>query len=167
MFDWIKSMVTPPQPAGPPQALRTFGSADAIINQDTVTLEDDVLVVEVAEESSVRLYEVHEPEVDNCILTYRAELKTEAASGRVFLTMWCRFPGRGEFYSKGLHHALKGTNDWASYETPFFLKARQTPDLIKLNLTSEGKSKVWLRNIELLYTPFEPRESSEDPEDEC
>ena len=165
MLDWIKSMVAPPQPAGPAQPLRVFGPADAIINQDAVTLEDDSLVVEVAEESSVRLFEVHEPEVDNCILTYRAELKTEDASGRVFLAMWCRFPGRGEFFSKGLDNAVKGTNDWASYETPFFLKSGQTPDLIKLNLTSEGQSKVWLRNIELLYTPLETRASSEAPKD--
>lgn len=162
MFDWIKSMVIPPEPAGPPKPLREFVPADAIINQDSVTLQDDILAVEVAEESSVRLYEVHEPEVDNCLLTYRAELKTEDAAGRVFLTMWCRFLGRGEFYSKGFHHAVKGTNDWASYETLYFLKPGQTPDLIKLNLESEGQSKVWLRNMELLYAPLEPRGDSED-----
>ena len=166
MFDWIKSMVNPPQPAGPPQPLRSFGAGDAIINQDAVTPEDDVLVVEVAEESSIRLFEVQKPEVDNCILTYRSELKTEDAGGRVFLEMWCRFPSRGEFFSKGFDQAVKGTNDWASYETPFFLKSGQTPDLIKLNLALEGRAKVWLRNIELLYTPLESRDASEEAEDE-
>ena len=166
MFDWLKSMVTPPQPAGPPQSLRSFGSADAIINQDAVTVEDDVLIVEVGGESSIRLFEVHEPNVDNCILTYRAELQTEDAKGRVFLEMWCRFAGRGEFFSKGFDHAVKGTNDWASYETPFFLKSGQTPDLIKLNLALEGDAKVRLRNIELLYTPLEDRDSSEDSGDD-
>lgn len=165
MFEWIKSMVNPPQPAGPPQPLRSFGADDAIINQDAVTREDDVLIVEVAAESSIRLFEVQKPKVDYCILTYRSELKTEEASGRVFLEMWCRFPGRGEFFSKGFDHAVKGTNDWASYETPFYLKSGQTPDLIKLNLALEGRGKVWLRDIELLYTPFEIRDVSEDPED--
>ena len=125
-------------------------------------VEDDVLIVEVHEESSIRLFEVNEPEVDNCILTYRAELQTEDAKGRVFLEMWCRFGGRGEFFSKGFDHAVKGTNDWASYETPFYLKTGQTPDLIKLNLALEGEAKVRLRNIELFYTPLETRDSSEE-----
>ena len=37
--------------------------------------------------------------------------------------MWCRLPGRGEFFSKGLHNKVQGTTDWASYEIPFFLAA--------------------------------------------
>lgn len=162
MFDWIKSMVNPPQPAGPPQPLRSFDSGDAIINQDSVSLEADVLAVEVAAEDSIRLFEVHEPKVDNCVLTYRSELKTEEASGRVFLEMWCRFPGRGEFFSKGFDQAVKGTNDWSYHEIPFYLKTEQTPDLIKLNLATEGKAKVWMRNIELLYTPLESRDAGKD-----
>ena len=160
-------MVSPPEPSGPPRPLRNLKSADAIINQESVTLIDDFLVVEMAQEGSVRLYEMHEPEVDNCILTYRAELKTEDALGRVFLTMWCRFPGRGEFHSKGIHHALKGVKDWASYETPYFLKPGQTPDLIKLNLESEGRCKVWFRNPELLFTPLKQTNDPEHSVDEA
>ena len=159
-------MVTPPQAVGPPQPLRNFESSDAIINQDAVTLEEDVLAIVVDAERSVRLFEVHEPEVDNCILTYRADLKTEDAQGRVFLVMWCRFPGRGEFFSKGLDQSVKGTNDWASYEIPFYLKSGQVPDLIKLNLACEGRAKIWVRNIELLHTPLGSPDSSEDVEDE-
>jgi len=39
--------------------------------------------------------------------------------------MWCSFATRGEFFSKGFHDAVTGTNDWASYEIPFFLKRVQ------------------------------------------
>ncbi|WPL12253.1 hypothetical protein Thiosp_02015 [Thiorhodovibrio litoralis] len=49
---------------------------------------------------------------------------------------------------------MKGTNDWASYEVPFYLKSGQTPDLVKLNLTVEGSGKIWLKNVELSYTPI-------------
>ena len=80
--------------------------------------------------------------------------------------MWCRFSGRGEFYSKGFHHAVKGDNDWASYETSYFLKPGQPPDLIKLNLDSEGQSKVWLRKPELLSTRLAQRDDTEDAVDE-
>ena len=101
---------------------------------------------------TVRLFEVELTDIDNCMLTYRARLKSEDVLGRAFLEMWCRIPGRGEFFSKGFHNALKGTNDWASYEVPFYLKRGQQPDLVKLNLTVEGRAKVWLKDIELWHT---------------
>ena len=63
-------------------------------------------------------------------------------------------PGHGEFFSKGLDQAAKGTTDWASYEIPFYLKKGQRPDLIKLNLVVEGRGKVWLRDVQLLKTPL-------------
>jgi hypothetical protein len=66
--------------------------------------------------------------------------------------MWCRLPGRGEFFSKGFNHALKGSTDWASCETPFFLRKEQRPDLVKLNLVAEGPATVWIRDVELLKT---------------
>jgi hypothetical protein len=68
--------------------------------------------------------------------------------------MWCRFPGRGEFFSKGLHHAVKGTTDWVSCETPFRLKKGQRPDLLKLNLVVEGRGKVGIKDVQLLRTPL-------------
>ena len=162
MFDWIKSMVHPAQPRGLVQTLRAFGPNDETINQDSVKFIDDAFVVETDGEASIRLFDIHELAVDNCMLTYRAALKTEAAAGRIYLEMWCRFTGRGEFFSRGDDQAVKGDNDWATYEVRFFLKAGQIPDLVKLNLVLEGKGKVRIRNIELTCTPFESRESVED-----
>ena len=49
---------------------------------------------------------------------------------------------------------MSGTVDWARYETPFYLKRDQRPDLIKLNVVVEGQGTVWLRNVELLKTPL-------------
>jgi len=92
--------------------------------------------------------------VEQCILTYRAELKAEDLQGRAFLEMWCRLPGRGEFFSKGYKQAVSGTVEWARYEIPFYLKEGQKPDLIKLNFVVEGQGRVWLRNLELLKTPL-------------
>jgi hypothetical protein len=88
------------------------------------------------------------------MLTYRAEMKTEDLKGRAFLEMWCGLPGRGEFFSKGFQQAVSGTIGWSRYETPFYLKKGQKPDLIKLNLVIEGTGKVWLRHVELLQTPL-------------
>jgi len=71
--------------------------------------------------------------------------------------MWCRMPGGGEYFSKGLANPVKGTTDWASYETPFFLKKGERPDLIKLNVVIEGKGTLWVKDVELLQGPL-PRE---------
>jgi hypothetical protein len=68
--------------------------------------------------------------------------------------MWCRFPGRGEFFSKGLHQKAKGTVGWSSYEVPFNLKAGERPDLIRLNVAFDGPGTVWVRNVELVRTPL-------------
>jgi hypothetical protein len=100
------------------------------------------------------LFEFTSLELEQCILTYRAKLKAEGLSGRAYLEMWCRVPGRGEFFSKGFRQAITGTIDWASYDIPFFLKKGQRADLVKLNLVIEGKGKVWIKDIELLRTPL-------------
>lgn len=153
MFGWLKSLFKVPQPSGPPQELKSFSTSDPTITQDSIVLEDDGWCVTCSESETIRLFEVPDPGVEQCMLTYRAQLKSEGMEGKAYLEMWCRLPGRGEFFSKGFQNALKGTNDWASYEVPFFLKRGQTPDLIKLNLAVEGRGTVWIKDIQLLQTP--------------
>jgi hypothetical protein len=88
------------------------------------------------------------------MVTYRAKLKTENLTEQAYLEMWCRFPGKGEFFSRGLDHAVTGSNDWASCETPFFLKKGEKPDLIKLNLVVKSAGKLWIKDVELLKSPL-------------
>jgi len=83
-------------------------------------------------------------------LIYQAKVRTENVEGQVYLEMWCHFPGKGEFFSKGLMNPLSGTNDWTSVETPFFLKKGENPDNVKLNLAIDGKGTVWIDDIRLL-----------------
>ena len=86
------------------------------------------------------------------MLTYRARLKSANLDGRAFLEMWCRLPGKGEFFSRGLAQTVSGTTEWASFETPFRLRKGQRPDLVKLNLMIEGYGKVWIKDVQLLKT---------------
>lgn len=154
MLSALKAMFRPPQPAGPPQIIRRFGLLDAPIAQDVVTIEDGAWRIDVRRPQSVKLYELAEPGVEHCLLTYRLSMRTAELSDKVHLEMWCRFPGRGEFFSKGLHNAATGTTDWASYETPFHLKAGQCPDLIRLELKFAGSGTAWVKDVELLRTPL-------------
>jgi hypothetical protein len=149
----MKNLFKPPKPVGPPKVIKTFDGSEQTITQESVAPSEGGWLIDVAENQTIRLFEIEISNIDRCILTYRANLKSESVQGRSFLEMWCRIPGRGEFFSKGFQNALKGTNDWASYEVPFYLKSGQTPDLVKLNLTVEGSGRVWLKNVELSYTP--------------
>ncbi len=154
MLKWLRSLFAVPQPSGPPELLRRFGAGDSTLSKDGIGVVDDGWVLEAADNRTIRLFEVTGLELEQCVLTYRARMKSEGLSGRAFLEMWCRFPGRGEFFSKGFHQALTGTVDWSSYEVPFYLRKGQRPDLIKLNLVVEGRGQVWIKDIELLRTPL-------------
>lgn len=155
MLQWIKNLFRSPKPVGPPKFIKRIDGSEYTITKEAIVSSEGGWLVDVGESQTIRLFEIEIEDIGNCMLTYRAKLKSEDVRGRSFLEMWCRIPGRGEFFSKGFQNALKGTNDWASYEVPFYLKRGQQSDLIKLNLTIEGGGKVWIKNIELSYTPFE------------
>lgn len=154
MLKWLKSLFAMPKPAGPSRTIRAFSPDEQTISRDGLRVEGGGLRIGFDQNRTVRLFDVKDPGVEQCMLTFRAEMKVEKVEGRVFLEMWCSFPGRGEFFSKGLHQAASGTADWTRYEIPFYLRKGQAPDLVKLNLSVEGRGVVWLKNIELLETPL-------------
>ena len=103
---------------------------------------------------TVRLYEIEDPNVEDAQLTYRAKVRTEGVTGQVYLEMWCRFAGAGEFFSRGLHAPLTGTTDWTSQEIYFRLEKGQNPTLVKLNIAINGKGTVWIDEIALAKGPL-------------
>ena len=150
---WLKSLFRPPQPAGPPRPIAQFDSTRATLSESGAS-DEPGWHFDCGDSQTLRLFEVDPGEIENGMVTYRASLKGEDIGGRAYLEMWCAFPGQGEFFSRGFHNALKGSSDWASYEIPFYLKKRQRPNLLKLNLAVEGGGKLWIRDIELSFTPF-------------
>lgn len=142
----------------PAQTLKTFTTADPTISKDLVVTVDKAWLADCKKPQTIRLFEVRDPDVERCLVTYRASLKTEGIEGQAYLEMWCRFPGKGEFFSRGLENPVTGSNDWASYETPFFLKKGEKPDLIRLNLVIKGTGKIWVKQVELLKSPLPSKE---------
>ena len=100
--------------------------------------------------TAFRLYEIEDPDVEGAKLVYRARIRTQDVEGRVYLEMWCRFPGQGEFFSRALGAPITGTTEWTSQETPFVLEEGQNPSNIKLNLIVEGPGSVWVDEIVLV-----------------
>jgi hypothetical protein len=139
----------------------TLDNLEGVITKSNVTLDKEIsfdgngaLKITVNEPGVIRLFETGDIDVENARLIYQAHLKTENVEGQVYLEMWCHFEGLGEYFSRGLHSPLSGTNDWTTQEIPFFLKKGQNPDNVKLNLVINGKGTVWIDDIRLLKGPF-------------
>jgi hypothetical protein len=149
---------SPPAPAE--RIVKTFAPSDPTIAKDVSLDADKAWMVDSKQPQVVRLFEAPNPEVENCLVIYSAKLKTENLKGRAYLEMLCRFPRFGEAFSRGLDKVVSGSNDWSSFQIPFFLKKGEKPDLIKLNLVVEGVGKVWIKDVELraVSTP-EPQAS--------
>jgi len=128
--------------------LRTFGGDDPVLSP-AVVASGDSWTIESTGTQTVCIFEVADPDAENCTLLYQARLKCEGLRERAYLEMWCRFPGLGEFFSRGLDRPVTGTTDWRLCATPFFLEAGQRPNLVRLNLVIEGPGKVQIKDIAL------------------
>lgn len=130
---------------------------EGLITQSGIGIDKQVsndghgsLRIEAGAPTTVRLFETGDVDIENARLIYRAKVRTENVEGQVYLEMWCHFPGKGEFFSKGLMAPLTGTTAWTTEETPFFLKKGENPDNVKLNLVIDGKGTAWIDEIRLL-----------------
>lgn len=137
-------------------------SLDGIITQSGAELDKDVssdgsgsLRISATGPATVRLFEVTDMDVEDARLTYQARLRSANLEGQAYLEMWCHFPGKGEFFSRGLQNPVSGTMSWITAETPFFLKKGEKPDIVKLNLVVDGKGTVWIDDVRLLKGPLQ------------
>lgn len=134
---------------------------DGLITQSNVQIDTIVstdgkgsLKISAPDTTVVRLFEISDIDIENARLIYQAKLRCQNLEGKAFLEMWCHFPGTGEYFSRGLQTPVSGTMDWITAETPFFLKAGEKPDIIRLNLAVAGKGDVWIDDIKLLKAPL-------------
>jgi hypothetical protein len=136
-------------------------SMQGVITQSVVQIDKDIssdangsLRINASGPIVVRLFETGDLGIENARLIYRAKLRTENVQGKVYLEMLCDFPGKGEFFSRGLQDPLTGTNNWVTEEIPFFLQKGEHPDNVKLNLVIDGKGTVWIDDVRLFKGPL-------------
>ncbi|MBN2594109.1 MAG: hypothetical protein JXA81_11425 [Sedimentisphaerales bacterium] len=110
------------------------------------------LRIDINKSANIHLFETGDIDVENARLFYQAKLRTEKVQGEVYLEMWCHFPGKGEFFSKGFSQvkSLTGTKEWITEEIAFLLRKGENPDNVKLNLVINGNGTVWIDDIRLL-----------------
>jgi hypothetical protein len=77
MLNWLKSFFRVPEPAGPPQPIRQFSLSDKPITQDGVSADQGGWRIASQGQGTIRLFEVAQPGIEQCLLTYRAQMKTE------------------------------------------------------------------------------------------
>jgi len=137
-------------------------SLEGVIAQSSLQFDKEIssdgngsLRITATEPTIVRLFELGDIDVEDARLIYQAKVRTEGVEGQVYLEMWCSFPGKGEFFSRGLQTPLTGTTNWTSEETPFFLKKGENPHNVKLNLVINGKGTAWIDDIRLLKGPLQ------------
>ena len=147
------------QPSSQVVELKRFplDNLEGVMTQSGVQLDKGVssdghgsLRVAAAEPTVVRLFELGDIDIENARLLYQAKVRTEGVEGQVYLEMLCHFPGKGEFFSRGLETPLTGTTDWTTEETPFFFQKGENPDNVQLNLVIKGKGTAWIDDIRLL-----------------
>ncbi len=80
-------------------------------------------------------------------------LSLRTSRGKLSWKCGVHFPGKGEFFSRGLQNPISGTTGWVTEETPFFLKKGENPDNVKLNLVINGTGTVWIQDIKLIKAP--------------
>ncbi len=166
LFVWVAMVfvvVSCSKPSRQVVELKRFpiDNLEGIITQSGIQIDNAVssdgngsLRVTATKPIVVRLFEVGDIDIENARLIYQAKLRTEGVEGQVYLEMWCHFPGKGEFFSRGLQTPLTGTTDWTTEETPFFLKKGENPDNVKLNLVIDGQGTAWIDDIRLLKGPL-------------
>lgn len=73
VISWVKSRLSMPETAGPEILLRRFSpDLDVPIASDGVSRIDDGWRIETRGKRSFRLFEVSDPEIEQCLVSYKA-----------------------------------------------------------------------------------------------
>jgi len=129
--------------------------ADAQFDPSMSSDGNGSLKIETDEPTVVRLYEMGPIDIEDARLIYQARVRTSDVKGRVYLEMWCHFPEKGAFHSRGIDTALTGTTRWTTQRTAFLLEEGQRPENVRLNLVVDGTGTAWIDDIRLLRAPRE------------
>lgn len=136
-----------------------------VIGRDDTRFDENIssdgngsILIDAGKPEVIPLYETGDIDIENAQLVYQARVRTEGVTGNVFLEMWCSFPDKGEYFSRGLESTTTGTIGWKTLQTRFFLKKGENPDNVKLNVAIDGKGIVWIDDLKLIKEQFNSTE---------
>jgi len=154
MLTWLRAIFAPPQPLGAPRLVRAFQPGDPTASNGPVIAGPDCWRIDSLEQKSLTLFDLRRPVFCDCLLTYRAELRCESPQATAWLELEAHLPERGPVGTKGYHHTLQGDNQWRLFEISLPVLGPGAPDLVRLNLGTEGPGPIEIRKVKLLATPM-------------
>lgn len=154
MLKWLKSLFGP-RTTGPPQTIKSFDASEPTLSKSGVRVENGAFVLEAKEKTTVPLFELTDPGVDQCLLTYRAKAKAEDFNGKAFLELQLKLPKMPEHSAQSIDDAVSGSTDWKSMEAPVYLYSGQKPEKLKLNVVMDGQGTIRMKDVEVLSAPVE------------
>ena len=114
----------------------SIDSLEGVLTKTGIVFDEEItedgngsIRVRTDEPGQVPLFETGDIDVENARLIYQAKVRTEGVEGKVYLEMWCRFPGKGEFFSRALQAPLTGNSDWTSRRPLSSSRVGKTPTM--------------------------------------
>lgn len=105
----------------------------------------------------VRLFEVAEPENQECVLACRAHIKTvdikEGANLRLGFNRQIDVLGIKSDCTTFQSATVSGTTDWKVYEVRYHFKKEQYSGTIWVNIEFQSSGILWIKDVELLQAP--------------
>lgn len=98
---------------------------------------------------SFPLFEVPLTAIEDCVLEYRAEIRSQDLHGTACIEMLCEFAPGEQYFSRALDSYARGTTEFRACATLFSLQAGQRPQKVWLGVYAEGSGTVFLRNLSL------------------
>lgn len=139
-----------PEPAAPFERIRAFTLSDRPITQDCIVETGESWRIESYRERTVLLFEVMPPEVEECLLMCRAQMR----SANLHKPAKLQLKGQnvaGWTFTR--HVALEGTTGWYTCEVPYHFKKEQSTGNLQIAVEFEGGGVVWIKDLELLQAP--------------
>ena len=145
------------------KVVRSFTFKDRPITQDSLFDSAHGWRYSVLEPTTVRLFELRDPQVEEGRLIFRCRMKSKDAAG-VSPSLRIRYPDGVEVrQAKSQPNVAEGTTDWVTYAVSHALRKELRPERVSLEVEMRGRPKdrpfgneIWIKDVELLQAPAEP-----------
>jgi len=110
------------------------------------------LKVTVEQPSTVPLFEVPAPGVENAKYIFKAKVNMKDLLGDASLQMIIHFKNGGEVNA---YQTVKGPGAWTPMEVFGIVQKGQKPDMVRLNLLLSGTGTCWVDDVHLVQQPLQ------------
>jgi len=131
----------------------TLAPASVIVDETITSDGNGSLRVYTTEPLVVPLLDLGDVDAEGGFLICDAHLRVEDVEGPVYLELICNFPGRGEYFSRGLRDAVtRGGDGWVRSQVSFFLREGENPSGARLNLVITAPGTAWVDDVRVITT---------------